>query len=533
MILHLDFSTGASGDKILGALLDACEKLGCASAQELQELFAAILPNVIIEISRNKQNGEVMAVHINVAEPSAPHRHFSDIRTLIKNAGESGLLTKTVVDMALKTFTTIADAEARVHGINVEKIHFHEIGASDSIVDIVGVSFLLEQLATFNNHRSLKVYASPLALGTGTVTFSHGTLPVPAPATALLVQGLPVYAGIYESELTTPTGAALARAIVNYFQPFPTMCVSAIGFGAGSRQLDGTANVVRALVGNTKCDMINFKVAKCDSAKHDETNFDTAKQDETKHDTTNDDTTNDDTAKQDETKPLEAATNQLAIEQCLLLETNIDHLSSEALAFACEELMSTDEVASAKDFSTKKSDDSSDTQLGQCFTTDSLDKKPSQCRSTGILDVWQEPIVMKKGRAAWKLCVLTSPSYAHIAAERIIRLTGTLGVRKSLIERVVAPRQVVTLKTRFGQVPFKVCLLRNVSNLQNVSNLRSDSNLRNDSNAQTNSWLRPEHEAVAKIAREQNIDYNDVLSHLQQDALSAIFCLPQQNKPSI
>ncbi|MDR2108692.1 MAG: DUF111 family protein, partial [Coriobacteriales bacterium] len=190
MIIHIDYSTGASGDKTLGALLELAEVLGLTTFAELQALIAQLLPDAAVCLHREKVvRGSVNASYLSVAEDAPPWRRWSQIRTLLEDAGASGLLGERTAARALTVFEAIAVAEAEVHGVELEQVHFHEIGAADSVVDIVGCCWLLERLAPS------AVLATPLALGSGTVSFSHGTLPVPAPATARLVTGLPVCTG--------------------------------------------------------------------------------------------------------------------------------------------------------------------------------------------------------------------------------------------------------------------------------------------------------------------------------------------------
>lgn len=144
---------------------------------------------------------------------------------------------------AIAAFQIIGEAEAAIHGTTIEKIHFHEVGAIDSIADIVAAHFALHLLGVE------EVYASPLHVGSGTVKCAHGIMPVPAPATARILQGVPTYGGNVAGELVTPTGAAIAVHNVKSFGPAPLMKVSAIGYGAGTKDLPDRANVLRVLIG--------------------------------------------------------------------------------------------------------------------------------------------------------------------------------------------------------------------------------------------------------------------------------------------
>jgi hypothetical protein len=173
--------------------------------------------------------------------PDAPqkHRHLHHILEMIERAPLSGRVKQT----ASRVFQRLGDAEAQVHGVPIQKVHFHEVGAADSIADIVGASIALDLLDIE------EVHVSPVNVGSGTVNTEHGVLPVPAPATANLLQGKPVYARGPEMELTTPTGAALAVTLGCNFGPLPAMRISSIGHGAGDRDFPMQANVLRVLVG--------------------------------------------------------------------------------------------------------------------------------------------------------------------------------------------------------------------------------------------------------------------------------------------
>jgi len=154
-------------------------------------------------------------------------------------------LSDTVKQSSRKAFDILADAESKVHGIPKDKVHFHEVGAVDSIVDVVGAFIGLEKLEIED------VVSSPLALGTGSVECQHGTLPLPAPATMEIARGLPVRGRHLPGELTTPTGAAILKAAASAFGSIPEMVVSGIGYGAGSRDLTEIPNVMRLIVGET------------------------------------------------------------------------------------------------------------------------------------------------------------------------------------------------------------------------------------------------------------------------------------------
>lgn len=170
---------------------------------------------------------------------SHEHRGFSEIRTII----ESSALSNAVKQRAVEAFHKIAIAEAAVHETSVEAVHFHEVGAVDAIVDIVGSIWGLEQLGVGT------VLASPIAVGSGTVKAAHGVMPVPAPATARLLAGKPVTSGPIAAELTTPTGAAIITTVASSFGPMQNFTIEKIGYGAGSRETPGHTNYLRVLLG--------------------------------------------------------------------------------------------------------------------------------------------------------------------------------------------------------------------------------------------------------------------------------------------
>ncbi len=168
-----------------------------------------------------------------------PHRHLRHIVDII----DRGDLPETVKEASKKTFQRIAEVEAAIHSTTVERIHFHEVGAIDSIVDVIGSHLALHTLGID------KVYVSPMHVGSGTITCAHGVMPVPAPATAALLQGVPTYGGDVQGELVTPTGAALLSQWAEAFGPMPAMCISSIGYGSGTKDLPDRPNVLRVLVG--------------------------------------------------------------------------------------------------------------------------------------------------------------------------------------------------------------------------------------------------------------------------------------------
>lgn len=223
MLGYLDCFSGVSGDKFLGALVGAGLDAGLLDAR-LRLLGVGGWRLETAAVERAGLPGTQVRV---IVEDGQPSRDWRTIRSLI----EASALSEPEKDGALRAFAALAEAEAGVHGVSVEDVHFHEVGAVDSIVDIVGTAIGLVALGVD------ELWSTPVRLGAGLVMTSHGMLPVPAPATAVLARGLPVYAGELEGEMTTPTGAALVRAFVTRFAPMPPVRTVAEGWGAGSREL--------------------------------------------------------------------------------------------------------------------------------------------------------------------------------------------------------------------------------------------------------------------------------------------------------
>jgi uncharacterized protein (TIGR00299 family) protein len=234
-ICYLDAFSGISGDMTVGALLDAG-----APADALLDALRSLDTGARFEVEKTARGG-VAASKFRVHPDPAPakHRHLSHILEMIDRAP----LASRAQAAASAVFLRLGEAEAGVHGIPVEKVHFHEVGAVDSIADIVGACVALDLL------NISEVHASAINVGSGTVQTEHGLLPVPAPATAALLAGKPVYARGPEVELTTPTGAALAVTLASSFGPLPAMRISNIGHGAGERDFKQHANVLRVLIG--------------------------------------------------------------------------------------------------------------------------------------------------------------------------------------------------------------------------------------------------------------------------------------------
>ena len=267
--IYLDCSMGAAGDMLMAALLELLPEKDTF----LQKMQSLGLPGLEISAEPSVKCGitgthmrvlihgeEEGRPHVHAAEepfhshadvPVAAHahvhvhpHHHTDLDELTHRISHLNV-SEAVRSDILAVYQSIADAESRVHGVPVEQIHFHEVGSLDALADVTGVCLLMELLAPE------QVLASPVHVGSGQVRCAHGILPVPAPATALLLEGIPIYGGSIRGELCTPTGAALLRRFVTRFGPLPPMRVEKTGYGMGTKDFEA-ANCVRAMLGQTE-----------------------------------------------------------------------------------------------------------------------------------------------------------------------------------------------------------------------------------------------------------------------------------------
>jgi hypothetical protein len=270
--LYFDCFSGASGDMVLGALLDlglpiealrgalgslAIDYGGVSSERVLRAGVAATRFRVHAEEERDagtRESGHAPGEHGHSHDHSGraghTHHHHHDHHSLKEIAGYIGrsALSPEGKDRALHLFERLAEAEAAIHAMPIEKVHLHEVGAVDSIIDVVGAVYGLEWVGAET------IMASALNVGSGTVQCAHGTFPVPAPATARLLKGAPIYSGAVSAELVTPTGALLVTEYARSFGPLPEMRVTGIGYGAGSRDFKKNPNVLRLLLGDASSD---------------------------------------------------------------------------------------------------------------------------------------------------------------------------------------------------------------------------------------------------------------------------------------
>lgn len=246
-IAYIDCLSGISGDMTLGALVDC--------GVELAAMQAAIdslgFPNIRLTSEETKRHG-FRACKVRVEhEPEQAHRHLHHITERID---ASSVLTPPQKDLAKRIFTCIGEAEAKVHGTTMRKVHFHEVGAVDSIADIVGCAVGISLLGVD------RIVCSPVPTGTGHIEIEHGRVSVPAPATAEILRGVPLAASSVPFELTTPTGAAIVKTVADEYGPLPPMTIASIGLGAGDRDLKQQPNILRLILGEATEELASDQV---------------------------------------------------------------------------------------------------------------------------------------------------------------------------------------------------------------------------------------------------------------------------------
>ncbi|MBM4439735.1 MAG: nickel pincer cofactor biosynthesis protein LarC [Candidatus Rokubacteria bacterium] len=391
-VLYFDCPAGASGDMILGALVDAGLSVDALRA----ELASLPLGGWRLE-SRPVMRGAFRAtkvdVHVDEHRHAHPHhRGLADVLAILR----AGTLAPAALADAERVFTRLADAEARAHGSTREAVHFHDVGAVDAIVDVAGACVGLALLGIE------RVHASALPVGGGFVDGPHGRIPVPAPGTAELLRGWPVVDTGVRAELVTPTGAAIVTTLATP-GPMPAMTIGTLGYGAGTRDPAETANVLRCLVGD-------------------------------------------------------AAGEADDLETIVQAETTIDDMSPQLYEPLMERLL-----------------------------------------AAGALDVFLTPVIMKRSRPAVVVTVLCAPAAIDVMADALFQETSTIGVRWSEWRRKRLPREMVTLTTTYGPVPFKVSRL--------------------DGRVVT---VTPEFADVVRIAREKGRPVRDVLDQVRAEGLSLL-----------
>ncbi|MYA06510.1 MAG: nickel pincer cofactor biosynthesis protein LarC [Holophagales bacterium] len=388
--LHLDCPSGISGDMFLGACLD----LGLPVSLLEGMVDRLGLDGVELRVERAKRGG-LTGVRFSVLRDGRPvegagsegasHRRLSTILRMIEESG----LSAGVVERASALFRRLGEAEAQVHGVDIDEVHFHEVGADDSIVDLVGAAVALEHFGP------ARVSSSIVVVGSGTISTRHGVMPVPAPATALLLEGVPITSGGASGELTTPTGAVIAREFVEEFEPSATVAprrIESCGIGLGSRELADRPNALRL----------------------------------------------------QRARPLELA--ESSWRQVAVLECQLDDVTGEAVGHAVESLL-----------------------------------------EAGALDVFATAVQMKKSRPGVAITVISRPEQSSELAECLLLETGSLGCRRTVVDRLEAERSIFVVPTPFGDVKVKRATV-----------------------AGRSLGAAPEYEDVRRIAREQGVPFRDV-----------------------
>ena len=404
--LYYDCFAGLSGDMNLGAMID----LGVDIEHLKAELSKLGLDHEYkLSIKRDEKHG-IFGTKVDVVDLNHTHSHhhdhdhhhdhshhhhdhsmlrdYLDICRII----EESALSDVVKRDSIRIFQIIAEAEAKIHNKSVDEVHFHEVGAIDSIVDVVGAAICMEALGVES------VMASTVEVGSGFVKCAHGLMPVPAPATAEILRGVPIKNNVEKFEMTTPTGAAILKAYVSRFTDDKHFRTEKIGYGLGTRNLE-IPNLVRAMIVDVTID-----------------------------------------------RPLEEETTQW------IFETNIDDMSSEHLVYAEERLL-----------------------------------------AEGALDVYKTPIIMKKGRPAIKLSVLSKAGDLKRLQKVLFSETTSIGMRMYKVEKLKIDRTYETVETEFGPISVKRAFF--------------DGECVN---------AKPEYEHIKRIAQESGLSIKEVTNRIMK-----------------
>lgn len=442
-IAYFDCFAGISGDMTLGALVDA----GLNFEELKLELAKLNLQDYEIKQEKViKQGMTGTKIHV-LAQEGHVHRHLNDITQIIQNSK----LTEEVKAKAIVVFRKLAEAEAKVHGTSPDEVHFHEVGAVDAIVDIVGAVIGLYKLGIE------KVYASAIHTGKGFTKAAHGTIPIPAPATLELLRGIPVYTQNIPFELVTPTGAAILSAYCSDFGDMPVMSVEHIGYGAGERELT-IPNFLRVMIGEKS----TIDIPK---HKHDH-EHQHAKEHKHNHDH---DHEHDHNHNYGETHKLAAGNNseipskgesrflqvqKIQAGQALMLEANIDDMNPEFYDYLIQKFL-----------------------------------------KEGAMDVFLQPIQMKKNRPAVTFSVQIHPSELEKFTTLIFKETTTIGVRVYPVTKYMLPYEVILVDTPWGKAKAKI--VRAGDEFTTVS---------------------PEYEDCRRIAEKENLPLKEIYEEIKKRA---------------
>lgn len=384
-IAYFDCFSGASGDMILGALIDA----GLSPRQLKEELRKLKIPTLSFRTKRVLRGGLFgTQVIIEGKGEKKTHRTLKELWKIL----DRSRIEPQIKEKTKRILERIAKVEAGIHGKPVEEVHFHEIGGLDSLVDIVGSVWGVEQL------QIQKVYVSPVNVGRGFVKCEHGILPVPAPATIALMEGKPIYSSGEKRELLTPTGAALLTFLGSEFGSMPNMRVEKVGYGAGKDDL-AHPNLLRLMIGSL----------------------------ETQHEN----------------------------ERVMIIETNIDDMNPQFYEYLMEKLL-----------------------------------------GMGALEVFLTPLIMKKNRPATLLTILSSAEKLSSIVDFLMKETTTIGIRWREENRSCAEREIISLRTRYGTIRFKLAKWK--GELVNLS---------------------PEYEDCKKLAFTQKVSIKQIYEEAKKAAL--------------
>jgi pyridinium-3,5-bisthiocarboxylic acid mononucleotide nickel chelatase len=341
------------------------------------------------DVPHNHDQDHALGLHTDNGSHAHVHgRSLTVIRDLIQKA----TLDEPIKRTAIRAFEFLGHAEAKIHNVPIDEIHFHEVGAVDAIVDIVAASAGIHHLNIGAWH------CSPLNVGGGMVVCAHGTFPVPAPATADLLRGYPTYSAHIQEELVTPTGAALLRALDPVFGQQPAMRVEQIGYGAGTRDPKNFPNALRLYIGEALDQATTSRILKTNSDNSIET------------------PTNSIAEAENPARNAHSFKHQHHnTETVTVLETALDDLSPQILAYVAEKAL-----------------------------------------GMGALDVMLTPVIMKKGRPGTLLTVLCNPSESHSLERLILRETSTLGIRIRQDHRSCLERSHTTVQTSYGNIRIKI-----------------------------------------------------------------------------
>jgi len=382
-VLHFDCFSGISGDMVLGALID----LGVPE-EIIYTAIHSLNINVKVTFEKIRKNGFAATLAIIDAPLENKHRYLHQIEKIVNDSS----LSLDQKSLSLKIFRRLANAEAHAHGISIDKVHFHEVGAADSIADIVAaaVGFCWLEINKFTS-RSVPT-------GHGSVKCEHGIMPIPTPGTTALLEGAPVASVNIAKELTTPTGAAILTTVVTEWMESPNMTIQKVGCGGATMDLPTQPNMLRLFLGN--------------------------------------------------------AVDKNSEDTVWVLETNLDDISAEHVAFCTESLM-----------------------------------------RAGALDVYTVPITMKKSRAGVILSVICNIEMIDALQMIVFRETATMGIRKYQVNRTKLQRESIVIQTKYGPVAAKKGWMENKLNV-----------------------ITPEFEDCARVARTHNIPLREVYAEVIRNA---------------